>query len=155
MNIGHWIKTIVLGLASNGFDVFTDVGTGLHHYHPKNVTRFFGNFTAIADNCVPHPDVNVTGKFECLEKDLTWAVATFMCIHLPSLAGALHLALPALSYGWAHGFDELRAKPKRVLLVALLLLLLPFPILVFAQQVTSLFIVNPQMELLECIFPLR
>ena len=32
VDIGHWVKTIVLGLGTNTFDVFTDVGTGIHHY---------------------------------------------------------------------------------------------------------------------------
>ena len=49
--IGHVVKTIILGMASNLFDVYSDVGSGLYHQQPKNVTRLFP-----ANDTVPlHP----------------------------------------------------------------------------------------------------
>ena len=38
---GHVVKTIILGLGLNAFDVFSDVGVGISHAQDKNVTRFF------------------------------------------------------------------------------------------------------------------
>ena len=37
LDIGHVVKTIVLGLGTNSFDVFSDVGNSLYHYHPKTI----------------------------------------------------------------------------------------------------------------------
>ena len=69
-------------------------------------------------------------------------------IYLPSL---VLCTLPS-QHGWKHGFGDSRAKPKTLLLVSLIFLLVPFPIIVFVQQVTSLFVVTPQMELWSAIF---
>ena len=63
-------------------------------------TRYFRNSTEVPNNCVPHPDVNSTWMFEYLEEDITWAVVTFACIHLPSVVGAMHFALPARLETW-------------------------------------------------------
>ena len=82
--IGPWIK-IVSGIAISTFDVVTDILAGLHHNQVKNVTRYFGNSTMVPDNCFPDPDFNVTGSFECREKDTIWAVLTFAGIQLPSV----------------------------------------------------------------------
>ena len=85
IDIGHVAKTIVLGLGSNGFDVFSDVGNGLYHYYPKNVTRYLGNSTEVPDYCFPNLESNGTGMFDCEEEDTNWAMITFACIQLPAV----------------------------------------------------------------------
>ena len=170
LDIGHVVKTIVLGLGTNSFDVFSDVGNGLYHYHPKNVTRYMGNVTmvtenltqvlgnftmvgdnstSVPDNCFPHDDFNVTGMFDCEEQDIKWAMITFACIQLPAVVLALCGALGALWEGCIHGFGY--GEPK-MLLGSFLILLVPFPLLVFSQQVASLCIRNAQMEFLSSVF---
>ena len=150
IDMGHVIKTIFLGLGTNAFDVFTDVGNGLYHYHPKNVTRNLGNSTAVVpDNCVPHVDINAIGMFDCLEEDTTWAIITFSCIQLPAVVLAICAVFAALVFGCKSGFET---DQKKVILGSLLILLVPFPATVFIQQVTSLFVVNARMELMSAIF---
>ena len=100
LDIGHVVKTIVLGLGTNTVDVFSDVRSGLLHYYPKNVTRYLGNYTmvndnitemmldldmSVPDNCFPHDDFNVTGMFDCEEQDIMWAMITFVCIQLTAI----------------------------------------------------------------------
>ena len=65
IDMGHVVKTIFLGLGTNSFDVFTDVGNGLYHFHPKNLTRNLRNSIQVPDNCVPHVDANATRTFDC------------------------------------------------------------------------------------------
>ena len=137
IDIGHVAKTIVLGLGSNGFDVFSDVGNGLYHYYPKNVTRYLGNSTAVPDYCFPSVESNGTGMFDCEEEDTNWAMITFACIQLPAVVLAVCAALAALAMGCRSNFD---AGERKMILGSFLLLLVPFPILVFIQQVASLFI---------------
>ena len=149
IDIGHVVKTIFLGLGTNAFDVFTDVGNGLYHYHPKNVTRYLGNSTQVPDNCVPHMDVNVTRMFECLEEDTIWATITFACIQLPAAVLAVCAVIAALLSGCQTSFDYGEVK---VMLGSVLLLLVPFPVTVFIQQMTHLFVLNAQMELMSAVF---
>ena len=152
------VNTIVLGLGPNAFDVFTDVGNGLYHYQPKNVTRYLGNSTVVPDNCVPHHldlnltldlDSNATGMFECLEEDTLWALITFGCIQLPAVVLAACAAFGALVWGCRTSFGFLQLK---IILGSFLILLLPFPILVSIQQVASLFISADEMELMSDVF---
>ena len=145
--IGHVLKTIFLGLGTNAFDVFTDVGNGLYHYHPKNVTRYLGNSTQLPDNCIPHMDTNATGLFDCLEKDTTWAAITLACIQLPAVVLGVCAFFGALVSGCKPHFDTCDMK-----LFSILLLFVPFPVTVFIQQVTHLFVVNSQMELISAVF---
>ena len=149
IDIGHVVKTIVVGLGTNGLDVVTDVGNGLYHYQPKNVTRYLGNFSQLPDNCVPHMDTNATGLFDCLEKDTIWAAITFACIQLPAIVLAVCAFFGALLEGCSLGFESGNFK---VIFGSLLLLLVPFPATVFIQQVTHLFVVNAQMELISAVF---
>ena len=141
IDIGHVVKTIVLGLGTNAFDVFSDVGNGLYHYHPKNVTRYLDNTTAVVpDYCL---ESNATGMFDCLEEDTKWATITFACIQLPAVVLAACVALAAFAWGCKEGFG---AGEMKMILGSFLVLLVPFPILVFIQQVASLFIRTAQME---------
>ena len=39
IDIGHVVKTIVLGLGTNSFDVFFDVGNGLYHASTTTTPR--------------------------------------------------------------------------------------------------------------------
>ena len=50
--IGHAAKTIILAMAFNLFDVFTDVGSGLSHQQAKNVTRTFMENDTVPHNCI-------------------------------------------------------------------------------------------------------
>ena len=149
IDLGHMVKTIFLGLGTNALDVFTDVGNGLYHYHPKNVTRDLGNSTQVADNCVPHVDINATGLFDCLEEDTTWAVITFACIQLPAVVLPVCAVFASLLLGCNSRFET---GEKKVILGSILILLVPFPVTVFIQQVTSLFVVNARMELMSAVF---
>ena len=169
LDIGHVVKTILFGLGSATFDVLSDVDVGLYHYHPKNVTRYMGNVTmvtenltqvlgnftmvgnnstSVPDNCFPHSDFIVTGMFDCEEQDIMWAMITFACIQLPALVLVLCGALGALWYGCKVNF---RGGEVKMLLASLLILLVPFPLLVFVQQVASLCIRNAQMEFLSAV----
>ena len=96
IDIGHVVKTIVLGLGTNAFDVISDVGNGLYHYFPKNVTRYLGNSTAVPDFCITSLDQNTTGVFDCAEEDANWAAITFAWIQLPALVLAACAALAGL-----------------------------------------------------------
>ena len=148
--IGHWVKTIGLGLGTTFFDVYTDVGTGLYHYFPKNVTRYLDNSTVVPDYCSPSHQVNATGVFDCMEEDTAWATITFTLIQLPAYVLALCAVIAALIYGCDHGFET---SEKKVILGSILgALFIPFPVTVFIQQVASLFVVNAQMELMSAIF---
>ena len=141
--IGPWIK-IVFIIVNSTFDVVSDLLTGLHHNQVKNVTRYFGNSTMVPDNCFPNPDFNVTGSFKCREKDLTWAVLTFACIHLPSVMTALFYVFHALSYSCVHSFD---CNVRKFLLSSLISFIVPFPFIVFFFHVTSLLVANSQLQL--------
>ena len=89
--IGHWVKTIVLGLGSNFFDVYSDVGSGLYHHHPKNVTRTFLANDTVPNNCfaLTNSTTEVDHTHVCLEEDFVWATITFGCIQLPAVVLAL------------------------------------------------------------------
>ena len=90
--IGHLVKTIVLGLGSNFFDVYSDVGSGLYHQQPKNVTRTFLANDTVPNNCVAaltNSTAEVDHTHVCLEEDIVWATITFGCIQLPAVVLAL------------------------------------------------------------------
>ena len=153
IDIGHVVKTIFLGLCTNAFDVFTDVGNGLYHKNPKNVTRFLNSTRPPPDNCFPHLESNVTrffvtGIFDCLEEDTTWAIITFACIQLPAVFLTVCAVLATLVFGCQTNFDSGEFK---VIFGSLLLLFVPFPATVFIQQLAHLFVVNAQMELMSAI----
>ena len=141
-DIGHLVKTIV-GLVTSSWDVYSDVDVGLYHYYPKNVTRYLENSTVIPDNCVSRFDSTSTGLFECLEKDMIAATITFAFIFMPSLSFAIESARLAVGHCLTHGFDEIG---KKGLLLIFFFLLVPFPVLVIAQHLASLFIRNEFME---------
>ena len=63
--IGHWAKTIILGLGSNTFDVYSDVGSGIYHMQAKNVTRTFLENDTVPDNCTVLPEE--LQRFDCLD----------------------------------------------------------------------------------------
>ena len=142
-HIGHWVKTLVLGLVFYFYDFATDVVLGVYYYHPKNVTRYLGNSTMIPVNCVPHQDVNRTGKFDCEEEDKTLAYATFAFILAPQLALIIEHGREMLFYIWSHGFDT---HAKKALLRFFYFVLVPFPIIIFCHHVSSLFIMSELME---------
>ena len=123
MDIGHWVKTMRT-LAMTASDVGSDVVVGLQHYNYENVTRFFENSTLASDwyfNCVPHPDVNDTRMYDCLENDIGVAVGTFALILFPSVVIVITLiVLPTLSHCCTNGFVDCN---KQRLLFALLFLL--------------------------------
>ena len=49
--IGHWAMTIILGLGSNTFDVYSDMGSGIYHLEAKNVTRTFSANETVPGTC--------------------------------------------------------------------------------------------------------
>ena len=68
--LGHWVKTIVLGLCSNFFDVYSDVGSGLYHHQPKNVTRTFLANDTVPNNCnALNNSTTEVDTHVCLEED--------------------------------------------------------------------------------------
>ena len=121
--IGHWVKTIVLGLCSNFFDVYSDVGSGLYHYHPKNVTRTFLANDTVPNNCnaLTNSNTEMDHTHVCLEQDFVWATITFGCIQLPAVVLALCGAV-GVCYRCARGYT------MKVMSGCLLLLITPFPL---------------------------
>jgi len=157
--IGHWAKTIILGLGSNTFDVYSDLGSGIYHLEAKNVTRTFSANETVPESCFPLPDNNNNNnnnnnnteeQYECLEEDNFWASITFGCIQLPALVLAICAAVAAVFLRCT--IPQHSGGYKKILAGALLLLIIPFPLVVFSQQVASLFIQTDQMELLSAIF---
>ena len=140
-HIGHWAKTLVLGLGFYLIDFGSDVNLGLDYYNPINVTRYMGDSTVIPEYCVPHPDVNTTGIFECEEEHKNLGDLTFVIISLPWLAIVFEHGRVMVMYGWTHGFDV-----KKALLLFFYFLFVPFPIAVIVHHVSNLFIMNQFME---------
>ena len=153
--IGHWAKTIILGLGSNTFDVYSDLGSGIYHQQSKNVTRTFLVNETVQESCFIMPNNN-TGEgqqYLCLEEDTIWAAITFGCIQLPAVVLALCGAVAAMLIRCIFTDQaEYHAGYKTLVAGSLLLLIIPFPLLVFTQQVASLFIQTDQMELLSATF---
>ena len=85
--IGHWVKTIVFGLGSNFFDVYSDVGSGIYHQQPKNVTRTFLSNDTVPNNCfgLTNSTTEADQTYVCMEEDIVWATITFGCIQLPAV----------------------------------------------------------------------
>ena len=142
-HFGHWVKTLVLGLVFYFYDFATDVVLGIYYYHPKNVTRYLGNSTMIPVHCVPHQDVDRTGKFDCEEEDKLLACGTFLCILAPQLTLIFEHGREMLFYIWSHGFDT---HAKKALLRFFYFVLVPFPIIIFCHHVSSLFIMSELTE---------
>ena len=201
---GFVVKTIILGLGLNLFDVGSDVGVGISHAQEKKVKRFFSTNDTVPGYCVPviaeldprykwlerqynwkalsnsSKDVNSpliyltephklqqiwstpknttellhTTTHECVEEDPVWAIVTLTCVQLPGLVLALCLAVGVLlsrCIGKRWLLDR-HAGYMKMLVGSLFLLITPFPLVVFGQQVTSLFMCeDDQMELLSAI----
>ena len=170
---GHVVKTIILGLSLNLFDVGSDIGVGISHAQEKKVKRFFSANDTIPDYCIlvstkmdpylrdgsdgvlttlAEEEADYSHTHECLEEDPLWAIITLSCVHLPALVLGLCLVVGVVllrcfeNADWYAGY-------KKVLGGAVLLLITPFPVVVFTQQVASLFMQeDAQMELLSAIF---
>ena len=123
---GHVVKTIILGLGLNAFDVFSDVGVGISHAQDKNVTRFFAANDTIPEYCVPVTMTTSDEDYEWLEDHTFWALSIF---------GPLAVLL-AISAALA-GVICAKMKSGKILLVALLPMLLPF-LLFFLTEPTKL-----------------
>ena len=145
--VGSVGKTLVLGLGANVADVYTDVNTGMYYYGLKNVTRSFGETDiTMPANCFPDdPPV-----FLCEESDPIWAAVAFSCIQLPALVLALCAALGAFFIRCTEEEEDYRGYWK-ILLAAMVLLIIPFPVVVFTQQIASLFIKSDQMTFLSAV----
>ena len=147
--IGNIGKTLVLGLGANVADVYTDVETGFYHLGPKNVTRSFGPTDIVPWNC--HIVDGTSKVYLCEETDPIWAAVTFFCIQLPAVVLAICAALGAFFIRFTEDEEYYRGYWK-ILLAAFLLLIIPFPVVVFVQQIASLFIRSDQMTFLSAIF---
>ena len=155
---GHFIKTLIFGLAANVFDVYSDIGTGLHHLQQKVVTR------KVKENwsCLPYKAVTTvkvrkcfnnlchTNKtkssfdgYHCQEQDIRWATVTFSFIQMPSVLIFICFTVGLYLYEDCHA---------KYYLALLLLLVVPFPVVVFAQQILSIFLNTEQMEVYSAIF---
>ena len=163
-SIGHLLKTLTLGLGSNIFDVYSDVGTGLRHLEVKYVTRtiqILPNST-IPENCFPLDKnssltdlvtTSITSTAQgviCEEQDIIWAATTFSLIHLPGVV--LYLCLVAAMLQNIRRGNFSKYWDKKSLAAAHLFLFVPYPILVFIQQIISIFILTDQMEVISAIF---
>lgn len=168
---GHLAKTLVLGLGSNGFDVYSDIGTGLSHLQMKNVNRTFQINETIPDNCFNFNETtfsNVTSCFNgncettdshtnnsqiiCHESDPIWAAITFGFIQLPSLVIFICLSVGLLCMNCS--VKPLQCKNCFMAIPLLLILVIPFPLLVFLQQIVSIFDQSEQMQFYSsaCLF---
>ena len=155
--LSHFLKTVILGMVPNVFDVYSDIGVGIEHGRPKNVTRVFTANDTVPDNCIALPPSLPSTEgghdYKCLERDLTWAGITFGCIQLPAVVLAICFAVGVVMLRCGKHSKFAKGYTKKVLLGCLLLLIIPFPLVVFAEQVTSLFMPDSaQMELLSAIF---
>ena len=74
---------------------------------------------------------------------------TFTFIQMPAIILAIFTILGALAKGCREGFGSDQAKK---FLSVVLLLLVPFPVLIFVQQVASIFIRTDQMEYWSILF---
>ena len=93
IDLGHAVKTILLRLGSNIFDVSSDVWNGLYHYYPKNVTRYLGN-GSWSRNCTLSPEHNASEMmFTCVEEDTVFAALTFTFIQMPAIIIAIFTVL--------------------------------------------------------------
>ena len=133
--IGHWAKTIILGLGSNTFDVYSDLGSGIFHLQAKNVTRTFWVNETLPESCflLPNNSSSIGEQYECLEEDIFWATITFGCIQLPALVLALCGAVAAVLLRCTSPTIQYSKGYEKVLAGALLLLFIPFPLLVFTR----------------------
>jgi len=147
--VGSIGKTLILGLGANVADVYTDVETGLYYLGPKNVTRSFGETEIIPANCFI--DGTREDYYLCEETDPIWAAIAFSCIQLPAIVLALCAALGAFFIRLTEDEEYYRGYWK-ILLAAFFLLIIPFPVVVFAQQIASLFIRSDQMTFLSAVF---
>ena len=109
IDIGHAVKTIVLRLGSNIFDVSSDVRNGLYHYYPKNVTRYLGNGSGrLPANCTLSPEHNASEMmFTCAEEDTVFAALTFTFIQMPAIILAIFTVLGSLAKGCREFLDSL------------------------------------------------
>ena len=150
---GHVVKTIILGLSLNLFDVGSDIGVGISHAQEKKVKRFFSANDTIPDYCIlvsakmdpylrdrsdgvhttlAEEEADYSHTHECLEEDPLWAIITLSCVHLPALVLGLCLVVGVVllrcfeNADWYAGY-------KKVLGGAVLLLITPFPVVVFTQ----------------------
>lgn len=153
-SLGHLAKTVVFGLGSTGFDVYSDIATGLSHLEKKNICRVFEKNEIIPDNCLKYSEtssptekarfnstcVNISDII-CEESDLFWASFTFVLVQMPTVV----LFIGLNSYFSAEG------NFKKLLVPLLLMLFTPFPLLLFLQQVTSIFDPSAQMEIFSSI----
>jgi len=174
---GHLIKTLVLGLGSNGFDVYSDIGTGLSHLQMKNVSRKFATNGTIPDNCFNFNETTFStstscyngtcytidthsnnSQILCQENDPMWAAITFGFIQLPSVVMFICLSIGFLCWPWR---ANIKKKPGIwvtemciMSIPQLLILVIPFPLLVFLQQIVSIFDPSEQMQFYSsvCLF---
>ena len=85
----------------------------------------------------------------CLEEDPVWASITLTCIQLPAVVLAFCFAVGVMLLKCGEQSKYAEGYTRKVLAGCLLLLVVPFPVVVFVQQVTSLFMPDhAQMELL-------
>jgi len=98
------------------------------------IIPFFLLAFTVSDNVVPLPNTTTEWQtYYCLENDTVWAAITFACMHLPAVVLAMCSLLAMVVNGWGNPVSW------KILLGTLLLGFIPFPMLVLAQQVASLF----------------
>lgn len=146
--IGHVVKTIILGMGFNLFDVYTDIGSGLYLSQPKNVTRLFlANDTAVPDYCIAMHNTTGVGQYnyEWLEDDTFWTAITFGHIQLLAVVLAICAALAVVV--------KSKVKNGKSLLGAFLLPLVPFLMLVFTapDNVVPLPNTTTEWQLYKCL----
>ena len=144
---GEWMKTLFLGLGTNVFDVYSDVGTGIYYTETKTVIRGIEVNSTVPENCVAHAN---TSSMECQETDPLWAAITLVGIQFPGLLIGSGAAAGALFFRLTKD-EKYYAGYKKVLLGGFFLMIIPFPLVVFAQQVASMFIRSDQMSFLSIV----
>ena len=142
--MAHIAKTLILGLGLNILDVSTDIDNAIYHLQPKNVTRNLSSSAPLPPSCLPLPP---SGQYECEEEHPLWAGLTLAALQLPGWILFLCATTVLLTYWRRNQF------PGCSVLAGLAILpFVPFPLVVVAQLLASLFIRTKQMALISVIF---
>ena len=142
-----WVRifvTIVLGLGFNGYDVGTDVLNGKDFLAWQTKT-YDNDSHEIGENCV------ISNSSEVVCQDLVWGILTLSCIQLPGVVMFITffaaITVEKIRYPEYSGSKKYKTNGCKLLV----LLVVPFPFIIWFQHIYSLFHFNPFMEQISAI----
>ena len=161
--VGHVARTLILGLVANGLDVASDIFNALNYLKTKKVERTIeANWTLPeTEACIKIDGETSADQYECEVTDFWWATLTFSFIqvwfgHLATLLLSYLPQLPGVVLFLCTSFallitccmivsEEYKPHPLHGCLLVTFLLV-PFPLVVAAQQMWTLFHPTDQMQ---------